>query len=88
MKTPAFLFLLMGGLLGIPLTITGNRMLKECMEHAPANEYISEYLGYPGKVLRVVSLYRKYCPGGRLHILFLIILLLTAGCLIAVLWLA
>jgi hypothetical protein len=88
MLTRAFLFLFVGGLLGIPLTITYNCMVKECMERAPGDEYISEYFDYPGKALRVVSLYRKYSPTGRLHIAFLILLLLAAGCMIAFLWFA
>ena len=88
MTTRAFLILLVGALLGIPLTLTYNRMIRECMERATGNEYISEYFGYPGKAFRVVSLYRKYYPAGRLHIALLLLSLLTVGCLIAVLLLA
>jgi len=83
MTTRAILSLVAAGLLGMPLTITYNRMLKECMEHAPGTEYISEYFGYPGKCLRTVYLYRKYCPAGRLHIAFLTLLVLTAACIIS-----
>jgi hypothetical protein len=85
MTTRAFFFFLGSGLFGIPLVITYNRMVKECMERAPASEYISEYFGYPGKTFRVVSLYRNYCLTGRLHVAFLFLSLLTTGCLIAAL---
>lgn len=88
MSNRSFFFFLAGALFGIPLTITYNRMVKECNERAPASEYISEYFGYPGKDLKVFVLYRKYCPAGRLHIVFLILSLLTAGCVIAAIWLA
>ena len=83
MTTRAIVFLLAAGLLGIPLTITYNRMVKECMERAPSTVYVSDYFEYPGKALRVVYLYRKYCPAGRLHIAFLILLVLTAACIIS-----
>jgi hypothetical protein len=83
MTTRAIVFLVAAGLLGIPLTITYNRMVKECMQYAPSTEYISNYFGYPGKGLRVVYLYRKYYPAGRLHIAFLTLLVLTAVCIIS-----
>jgi len=88
MTTRTFLFLLAGGLLGIPLTVTYNRMVKECMERAPTSEYVSEYFGYPGKAFRVLFLYRKCCPTGRLHVAFSILALLTVGFLVAALWFA
>jgi hypothetical protein len=84
----AFLFLLAAGLLGIPLTLIYNRMINECGKAGPDGEYVSEYFGYPGKVFRTVSAYRAQCPAGRLHIIFLTLLVPTAICLITFISLA
>jgi len=43
------------------------RMLAEINRHAPPDEQVSEFFGWPGRFWRDLSLYRRWNPGGRLH---------------------
>src|SRR5713101_1728043 len=58
------------------------KMREECNRRSATEEYISEWFGYPGKVFRDISLYRKHCPGGRLHLVVLTPSFLALVCFI------
>ncbi len=77
-------YAVIAGVVGITSTVVILSMVDEVNRKLPVEDRISPLGWYPGKLARVVSLYRRAYPSGRRHIQLTILFAIGAlGFLIA-----